>query len=318
MTRDTAAATGVSRLRARVAPLANHRWVQFLLSAGTLYGQRRVFGLAGEAAFWGVFTLPWVALGTMSAIATIGQWFGGDLTTQLRETILRTSQRVLTEDTVQQLTPLVDSVLAGSTGLTIVGFVVALWSGSRVFVTFVQGSQVLNGRPPESWVQTRALALLIYALGLVCVALVVFTVLLFPEAWSALVGIGPGDDDIVLVILGLPTMVAGLTTMLYLADPYRTGWRYELPGGAVAVLGWLLGSWGLSLYFQWLFRAGSVYGAIGAPIAVMLWVFVTVLAVFLGMTLTASMRLARHGRYLVPSDPAPYVDESLLKSGRED
>ncbi|MCH9816071.1 MAG: YihY/virulence factor BrkB family protein, partial [Actinomycetia bacterium] len=82
-------------------------------------------------------------------------------------------------------------------------------------------------------------------------------------------------------------------TMMWLANPRRRKWWFALPGGTLTMLLWLLGSLGLQLYLAWLLRAGSVYGAIAAPIAVMLWILVTTLAIFVGVTLNAAILLYR-------------------------
>lgn len=299
--------------------MRRRRWFRFLVSAGTLFSQRRVFGLSAEAAFWATFTLPWLVLGLASATAGVASWFGDDVTDQVRQTVLNAASRVLTQESIDTaLEPVLDAALTGSAGLTVVGLVAALWSGSRIFATFVEGSQVLNGRPPGGYVRTRGTALAIYALGLLGIAFVVGSIVLIPAAWAGLVGIAPGAGDLVLLVAGLPLLVVAMATLMFLADPNRTGWRNELPGGALSVLVWVAGSWGLSLYLRWVFQAESFYGAVAAPIAIMLWVLVSVLAVFVGMTCNAALRLARHGRFLVPSDPAPYVDVSLLHASDDD
>lgn len=298
------------RLQSRVGPayarLAGQGWFRLALSAGTLFSQRRVLGLSAEAAFWATFTLPWLIMGLVAAVAQVAAWLGSDVTQQLRSALIDAGSQVLTEQSVDEfLIPLIDSTLQGSATLTVVGFLVALWSGSRIFATFVQGSEILNGRLPASYVHTRGIALAIYVLGLVGVSLLVVSIIQLPQLWAALVGLTPGSGQLGAVLIALPAFVVAITTMLFLADPKRTRWRFEIPGGVLAVALWLAGSWGLSLYFQWLFRAGSVYGAIGAPIAVMLWALVSVLAVFVGITCNATLRLARHHRYLQPSDPPP-------------
>ena len=50
----------------------------------------------------------------------------------------------------------------------------------------------------------------------------------------------------------------------------------------MAVVGWVLGSLGLRVYTGHLFGDFSIYAAVAAPIAILLWSYVTALAVLLG------------------------------------
>ena len=56
------------------------------------------------------------------------------------------------------------------------------------------------------------------------------------------------------------------------------------------------------------FRAGSVYGAIAAPVAVMYWVYVTVLSLMLGAAFNGALAI-RRGWFVRPQD-APDRDDA--------
>lgn len=280
-------------------------WFRFVSSAFTLFGQRRVFGLAAEAAFWATFSLPWLVLGLVASTAGVAQWFGHDLGTEVTDNIVNAAGRVLTPETIQQtLVPLLESVKQGSTGLSILGLILAVWSGSRVFATFVVGSEILNDRVLTGYVYTRALALGIYAVVLVGVGVLVVTVVQFPEFWASVTGFVPGPASLWGAALAAAAMAVALTTLLHLADGRRGTWVLHLAGGVVTLVVWLAASWGLSLYLRWSVATASLYGAIAAPVAIMLWLFVSVLALFVGMTLTATIRLAQNDEFLDPLDPS--------------
>lgn len=283
----------------RVTDRANHRWmrlqrfraIRFIGTFAVLYSQRRAFGFSAEAAFWATFTLPWLFLGAVSAISAIA---GPEATAQLQQQILNTTAEVLDQDAVDNyIEPLLDQVVRGSTGLTILGFLVALWSGSRVFASFVEGSVAINGSPKRTYLETRGLALSIYGLGLLCLGILIYTLIRFTDVWKAALGILPGRTSWWVFVLAFLVAVALATSMMWLANPRRRKWWSALPGGFVGLILWLLGSLGLSLYLAWLFRDGSLYGAIATPIAVMLWIFVATLAMFVGITLNATVLLYR-------------------------
>lgn len=289
---------------ARFSRWQSRGWFRFLTTGLALFGHRRMFGLSAEGAFWATFTLPWLVLGVVSATSRVAELFGRDVEGDVRTSIIEAAGRVLTPDAITNtLEPLLDSIQQGSTGLTVLGFVVALWSGSRVFATFVAGSEILNGYPPRGFVLTRAIALGIYVLGLLTLGVIVFTILEFPDFWSALLGVAPGSPNLWMIVLAGTGMIAALTTVLYLADPTSVSWAHHLPGGVLALAVWVLASAGLSWYFRTVFQQESLYGAIGSPIAIMTWLFVSVLAMFVGMTMSAAVRLANKRQFLDPLNP---------------
>lgn len=266
--------------------------VRFVGTFVILFTQRRAFGFSAEAAFWGTFTLPWLFLGGVSAVSNVAAAAGENIDDDIEQVVLDTTSQVLTPEAVDSyIKPLLDEVVTGSTGLTVLGFIAALWSGSRVFATFVEGSTVINGSPKRNYLETRGLALTIYLLGLIGLAIVVFSVVKWPDAWKAALGILPGGLALWIVLLLLAMSVLAATLMMWLANPRRTKVLYATPGGTVGLILWLAGSWGLQVYLTWLLREGSLYGAIAAPIAVMLWIFVTTLAMFIGITLNAAILL---------------------------
>lgn len=287
------------RLQSVVQRLSRATSFRFIRSAVLLFSARRCFGMSAEAAFWAIFTLPFLVLGLVAATAGVAQLVGEDVTQQVRQTIIDGASRVLTPAAVNEfLVPLLDGVMDGSSGLTIVGFLAALWSGSRIFATFAEGSVAIHGLPVRSYIKTRALALVSYGIGLLAVAIIVASIVLFPEPWSILVGLAPGGGRPLILLLVFLFLVTAATSMMYIVNPIQGRWRTELPGGALSVVIWLVGSLGLQLYFAWLFRSGSIYGAIASLVAVLVWALVTTTAVFVGMTLNQTIVMARRGDFL--------------------
>ena len=89
-----------------------------------------------------------------------------------------------------------------------------------------------------------------------------------------------------LVALLSVSLIAGLYKA---ALPVRVRWRRCLPGAFVAMGLWLLGSLAVRAYMQSSFRSKSAYGTLGAPIAALLFFYVTALAVLLGAELNSSI-----------------------------
>jgi len=265
--------------------------VRFVLTFFTIWSRRRGFGFSAEAAFWGTFTLPWLFLGLLAAVSyAAGILDEDDVVAQVEEVIKDTAYQVLTPDAVNSyLIPLLDFLSTGNNTLSIISLIVALWSGSRVFATFVEGSAVINVAPRRSYLRTRGIALSLYVLGLLALLVMIIGAFLFRDLWRSVFEILPGPATPWAVAVALASLAAIMTTMMWLANPRRGNWLLATPGGIVGMLIWLGGSLGLQLYFSWIFRTGSVYGTIAAPLAIMLWIFVATIAVFVGITVNATI-----------------------------
>ena len=72
--------------------------------------------------------------------------------------------------------------------------------------------------------------------------------------------------------------------MIYCFAPNlpRRRWRWWTPGGVFAVTLWLLISFGFRLYLHFFNSYGRTYGSLGAVIVLMLWFYLTGMAVLLG------------------------------------
>jgi membrane protein len=254
----------------------------------------RLTGLAAEMSFWGIFALPWVALGLVAGLASLQSWLGIEVVDEVQQTILESASRVLNTETMDTVvTPLVNEIFTyGSNGVTLLSFVVALWSGSRLVATAVQAVALVAGETYEGYLRNRARALLIYAVGLIGLLPAVVLLLAGPEVVSGVLGTGGQAIYWAGVLFLTVALLSGLYKYSLLHSP---PWRAALPGAAVATLLWGLGSFGLRVYLQVSFREGSLYGVVGAPIAILLWAYVTSYAVLLGALVNRMVAERRRG-----------------------
>lgn len=78
--------------------------------------------------------------------------------------------------------------------------------------------------------------------------------------------------------------------LLYFAGPsLRLRFRVQAPGALVAVAAWLFASGGLSWYFRSIADFNKMYGALGAIIALMLWFYVSAIAILAGAEINAEL-----------------------------
>ncbi|WP_254052184.1 YhjD/YihY/BrkB family envelope integrity protein [Aeromicrobium sp. A1-2] len=76
--------------------------------------------------------------------------------------------------------------------------------------------------------------------------------------------------------------IAGLATLYHVGVPWRTPWRRDLPGAVLAMILWLMAAAGLRAYLALTLGGDAVFSQLGVPIAVVLWLYVSSIAVLLG------------------------------------
>jgi membrane protein len=256
-----------------------------------------VLGLAAEAGFWQLLSLPPLLLGMLGAIGYVADGLGSGAVNSIRDSLLHGADDLLTPDVVDDVVrPTINQILShGRPDVISIGFVLSLWTGSTAMATFVNTITIAYGqRDLRSAVRSRLLALRLY------VAQVLTGVIILP----ALV-LGPGILADLLHARQHPVIrwllqeafwpvvallaMAMLSTLYHLALPRRRPWRRALPGASFALVGWLVGSYLLRFYLERVFGNELVYGSLAAPAAALLFFYVTALAVLLGAELNAAL-----------------------------
>lgn len=252
----------------------------------------RVTGLAAEAAFFTVLSVPPLIFALAGAIGYVTQSFSPDQVQHVRTAILDLSSRFLTDSAVDRvIQPTIDDVLRGGRYDVIsLGFVLALWSGSRAMHVFVDTITIMHGLSGHRGIiKTRALSFSLYLLaiitGVVALPLVVAGPRLVRQALPHRLHFLVGFYWPVVVVV----CICFLTTLYHVSIPVRTKWRINLPGATFALAVWLLGSFLLREFLTVTAAdSRSIYGPLAAPIAVLLWLYILSIAVLVGASLNAA------------------------------
>jgi membrane protein len=182
-----------------------------------------------------------------------------------------------------------------------VGLGVALWSASGYVGAFMRAANVIyetpEGRP--FW-KLRPLQLLVTLLMVVLLAIVALALVLTGPVVEAVAGpLGIGSTAVsVWNIAKWPVLIAVVVLMfavLYHAAPNAklVGFKWVTPGAIVALVVWVLASAAFAFYVANFSSYDKTYGALGGIVCVLVWFWITNLALLFGMELNAERERSR-------------------------
>jgi membrane protein len=268
-----------------------HLWRIVVTTVGSCL-RHRVTGLAAEAAFFAVLSVPPLIFALAGAVGFVSERFTATQVEDVSNAVLEVSRQALTDRAVDRIiAPTLQEVLDGGRYDVIsIGFVLALWSGSRALNVFVDTITIMHGLGGHRGiVATRALSFVLYALAMVTGAVSIPLVVAGPSLVDRVL---PERLDFVNSLywpLVLVLCICFLATLYHVSVPVRTNWSFNLPGAVFALFCWIAGSYTL----RWVLtvtaaESRSIYGPLAAPIAVLLWLYLLALAVLIGAAVNAA------------------------------
>jgi membrane protein len=185
--------------------------------------------------------------------------------------------------------------------LFVVGLATALWAASGYVGAFMRASNIVyetpEGRP--FW-KLRPLQMLVALVMVILLALVALALVLTgPLAEAVAEPLGIGDAAVTAWdIAKWPVMLAVVVAMigvLYYASPNvkLRGLGWVTPGSIVAVVVWLIASAGFAFYVANFGSYDKTYGALGGVVVMLIWLWITNLALLFGHELNAERERSR-------------------------
>jgi membrane protein len=253
----------------------------------------RVTGLASEAGFFMLLSLPPLVLGLSGGVGYIGRWLGPGTVQQISDGIQEWARTFLTPQIVDRIViPTTEDVFQnGRFDLISVGFVLSIWSGSRALNVFVDTISIMYGQSGvRGIVQTRALSLTLYFLSLVVGMIVIPLVVIGPNWLQQLL---PQELE-VLALLYWPVVtivaVGSIATLFHISTPRRSPWLRDVPGAVLTLVLWVLASFILRGTIKVSIDGTSIYGPLSTPIVLMIFLYALAIAVLIGAALNAAIR----------------------------
>jgi membrane protein len=208
--------------------------------------------------------------------------------------------RVLPADAGSLLAKTVGEVIKGARGsLVSLGVLGALWGASSGMVSMSHALNVaFDVRDTRTWWRHRleAIGLTVWFSLLTIVALLLFV---FGErigdGVARWLGVGEAFTR-TWNIARWPALtlcaLVGIMLVYQLAPAARQHWRRVTPGAIFALAGWLLVCYALRLYVRYFGNYNATYGSIGGVILLMLWFYLSSLALLVGAEINSQIRRA--------------------------
>jgi membrane protein len=203
-------------------------------------------------------------------------------------------------------------------GLLTVGIGMALWSSSAAIVSVTSAMNraydIDEGRP---WWKVRLIAIALtigLALFVIAAILLVMVGPTLAEQLASRLGLGTAFEW-AWKILQWPVvfaLVAGALALLnYFAPDAEQDWEWITPGAVVSTVLWLIASLAFKIYLSNFANYDATYGSLGGVIVLMLWFYISALAVLVGSEMNAEIEHASpHGK-----DPGEKVPGQKKKLG---
>jgi membrane protein len=199
----------------------------------------------------------------------------------------------------------------------VIGLLGALWSASGYIGAFMRASNVIydieEGRPIWKTLPMRVgLTVLLMLMTAVTAVGVTISGGLARQVGKTL-GVGGTAVDVwnvakwpvLLLIVGL------MFAVLYWSAPNvkQPGFKWITPGGALAVVGWVLASVAFAFYVANFGSYNKTYGALAGPIVFLVWLWISNVVILLGAELNAEIERGRAiDGGMRPPDKEPFME----------
>lgn len=212
----------------------------------------------------------------------------------------------LMQDQLQRLVRTSSSTLGWATGISTLA---ALWSARRGTDAVIRAVNTVYDAPMRGGVRAMAVAFLITLALTLVVVVAILTMLVLPVT-LAFLPLGPYAGFALTVArwaLALIVVLSGIW-VLYRFAPNTNGARVRWlnTGAVLAVLVWGGASWAFSYFLANFGNYNQVYGSIGAVIALLMFLYITIFVVLLGASVNAEIHHKAQARHADQSpDAAP-------------
>jgi membrane protein len=238
---------------------------------------------------------------TMAVLVSLLGLVGSSGTAQ---TLLDAVATVGPQSAVQTLRGPIQNLVAsnGTAGIAaLVSFAVALWAASGYVGGFIRAANRIHGvEETRSLVAQRAVQLKLTLIGLGLIAAMLAALALSgPLLDGAARSLGLGNTAKSIFLVARWPLMA-LAAAAAIAIMVRSGpnvdslrWREVMPGTALSAVAWLAASALFAVYVATLGSYGATYASLAGPIVLLVWLWLSNVALLIGVALDAALRRRR-------------------------
>jgi membrane protein len=227
----------------------------------------------------------------------------------------------------RNVTQVIRTLTAKNLRLMILSATLALWPASggmrAIIVTLNRAYNVREGRGPwRVYAVSITITLALCLTLLVAVPMFSFASSIRDQileasgpAWATAFHLGSR-------FVTIAALVFGIEFIYHVAPNARRPWHWITPGSIVAVMVWLVATWMFGRYVSRFGRYEALYAGLGSPVVLLLWFYLTGLAILIGGEINAEVerQSGLMPRAAVPAPPsfdAAGHDTSLRPPGRD-
>ncbi|MFD5852313.1 YihY/virulence factor BrkB family protein [Cytobacillus pseudoceanisediminis] len=263
-----------------------HKVIQFGKKLGKEFKKDRATGLAAEQAYYymlSIFPLlillisivPYLSLDPQKALSYL-------------QSVMPSDSFNVIEDNV------VDIITKPNGGLLTFGIIGTLWSASNGMQAFIRAmNDAFDVEETRSFIKSRLISIGL-TLGLLAAFIIAMVLPVFGKVIMNFVenfiNIPDGMQILINILrwaIAFVIMVTVLAILYKVAPNKHFPFKQVLPGAIAATVMWQLISFGLSFYVSNFGNYSATYGSLGGVIVLMLWFFLTGLALVIGGEISA-------------------------------
>jgi membrane protein len=271
-------------------PLAG--WRQIAVRVWRAVGEDHVTLMAAGLAFYGMLA---VVPALIAAITT----YGLVADPQEVEDLVGAATRQVSGGAAQIIQDQLTQIVSTSSRTLSLGLVAslaaALWSASAGIGNLMRAVNLAYDEvETRNYLRRRAIALAFTVGGILFVLIAVALIAILPALLGRL-GLPDTSEDLVNRLRWPVLLLSGMSALalIYSIGPDRRAprLRWVTLGSAVALAIWLAGSWGFSAYVENFASYNETYGSLGGVVVLLMWFYLTALAILLGAEINAEIEL---------------------------
>ncbi len=256
-----------------------------------------VFGRAAQLAYYWLFSLFPMLLFLTALLAYVQK-------PALFDSLFEYLNKMLPRDAYSLLRMTFDQIVINPRGgLLSFGIALTIWAASAGMESLINSLNVAYDVPRgRGWAKDKWRSIWM-TLGLAVFVSTALVLLFFGGVIGNQIAAGFGYGTLFQtgweflrwgVIVGF--IFFALELIYFFAPNVKQRWRSTTPGSLFALISWLLISYGFKHYVARFGRYNATYGALGGVMILMLWLYLTGVAILIGGELNSVLRALRHAR----------------------